>query len=173
MNIEFEVLKRNNVKHYKAKHKWISDESINYLFIPQFIPQKIIPPTVERMMEFSVFKDTSVQYMIKVDGNIVGDVGIDYDFEYLYKKVPSAWIGITIGEKEYFGTGVAKKAMEFLESEIIKKGYNRIELGVFEFNKRAIAFYEKLGYKRIATIENFTYYNGEWYADIRYEKILG
>ena len=49
-------------------------------------------------------------------------------------------------------------------------GYNRIELGVFEFNKRARKFYEKTGYEKIACLKDFTYYAGKWWADYRYEK---
>ena len=45
-----------------------------------------------------------------------------------------------------------------------------IELGVFEFNIRARRFYEKIGYNQIACLKDFTYYNGKWWADYRYEK---
>jgi len=47
------------------------------------------------------------------------------------------------------------------------QGLKRIELGVFEFNTNAINLYQKLGYKDIARINNFTC--GQ---DIRMEKYL-
>lgn len=41
---------------------------------------------------------------------------------------------------------------------------------MFEYNTKAINFYEKNGYRAIGKSENFVYYNGNWYSDIRMEK---
>lgn len=48
----------------------------------------------------------------------------------------------------------------------------RIELGVFEFNTNALKLYQKLGYKEINRTEDFTYWNGKMWHDIRMEKYL-
>jgi len=48
----------------------------------------------------------------------------------------------------------------------------RIELDVFEFNTQAIKLYRKLGYKEIARIPDFTYWQGKVWQDIRMEKYL-
>ena len=172
MNIEFKFLEKNNQEHYKAKHKWICDENINHLFTPQFVPQKIVPPLLSDMLNHFDDRVTSFHYMIYLDGEIVGDLGVDFDFPMLYNKVPSAWIGITIGEASARGKGVGKKTMQFVEKLALEQGFNRIELGVFEFNQKAIAFYESLGYKRIGQINDFTFYKGKYHADFRYEKLL-
>ncbi|WP_100402900.1 GNAT family N-acetyltransferase [Bacillus sp. FJAT-42315] len=59
------------------------------------------------------------------------------------------------------------------ENDPVKKqGIKRIELGVFEFNKQAQKLYQKLGYKEIGRIENFTYWQGEMWTDIRMEKYV-
>jgi RimJ/RimL family protein N-acetyltransferase len=55
---------------------------------------------------------------------------------------------------------------------IKKESYNRIELGVFEFNTVAIGLYKKMGYNEIGRIEDFTYWNGKMWQDIRMEKII-
>ena len=64
------------------------------------------------------------------------------------------------------------KTPESIVKKLRKNGYEKIELGVFEFNKRAIKFYEKIGYEKITSLENFTYYDGKWWNDYRYEKKL-
>ena len=95
------------------------------------------------------------------------------DPEHLLKPVPgSAWIGITIGEPEARGRGIGREAMRYLEAQITAKGLKRIELGVFEFNAAAIALYRKLGYREFARIEDFTYWQGRLWKDIRMEKYL-
>ncbi len=89
------------------------------------------------------------------------------------KKVSgTSWLGLIIGEKEYWGTGAAVIAMKFFEDESLRLGLKRIELGTFEFNIRAQNFYKKLGYTEIGRLKNFTYYNNRFWDDIRMEKIL-
>jgi RimJ/RimL family protein N-acetyltransferase len=170
--IEFKRLEQNNKEHYIAKHKWISDCSINHLFIPQFVPMDIVPPSLEEMMSYFDKRETTKNYMIYYNNEIIGDFQIDYNFDMLYSKEPSAWIGITIGEESARGKKIGSKVMKFIEEEVKQDGFCRIELGVFEFNTKAIAFYEKLGYKRIGEIKGFTYYNGSFHSDFRYEKRL-
>ena len=62
--------------------------------------------------------------------------------------------------------------MEYLEAQVRDQGLKRIELGVFEFNSPAIGLYKKMGYKEIGRIKDFTFYQGEMWADIRMEKYL-
>lgn len=62
--------------------------------------------------------------------------------------------------------------MQYLEEQIKEQGIKRIELGVFEFNKPAQSLYQKLGYKEISYIENFTFREGKMWSDIRMEKYL-
>ena len=62
--------------------------------------------------------------------------------------------------------------MQYLENEIKSQGLKRIELGVFEFNTNAIKLYQKLGYKEIARIADFTYWQEKMWQDIRMEKYI-
>ena len=113
-------------------------------------------------------------YLIYLDDLLVGEMNYMVDPNHLYKKEEgTAWIGITIGEPEGRGKGIGYHAIHFLEEEIKKDGLNRVELGVFEFNTQARNLYEKLGYKEIGRIENFTYWADKMWFDIRMEKYLG
>jgi RimJ/RimL family protein N-acetyltransferase len=113
-------------------------------------------------------------YLIYLDDLLIGEMNYMVDPNHLYKKEEgTAWIGITIGEPEGRGKGIGYHAIQFLEEEIKKDGLNRVELGVFEFNTQARNLYEKLGYREIGRIENFTYWADKMWFDIRMEKYLG
>jgi RimJ/RimL family protein N-acetyltransferase len=108
-----------------------------------------------------------------LDGQLVGEMDYQIEPRLLYRKdVGSAWIGILIGEEIARGKGLGYQAFQFLEKEIKREGLKRIELGVFEFNHNAIKLYEKLGYQEITRFENFTYWQGKMWCDIRMEKYL-
>ncbi len=53
-------------------------------------------------------------------------------------------------EKVYQGKGLAQKAMEELIAQTHKQGLERIRLTVNKTNAKAIAFYEKQGFEKIA-----------------------
>jgi RimJ/RimL family protein N-acetyltransferase len=115
----------------------------------------------------------SHMYLIYVQGELVGAMDYQVDPPYVYKKVEgTAWIGITIGEESGRGKGIGFHALQYLEEQIKLHGLKRIELGVFEFNTRAIKLYQKSGYKEIARIADFTYWQGKMWQDIRMEKHL-
>ncbi|MBO9130415.1 GNAT family N-acetyltransferase [Bacillus sp. 165] len=112
-------------------------------------------------------------YLMYMDDKLIGEMNYTVDPSHLYKKeTGTAWIGITIGEPQGRGKGIGYLAMRYLEEEIKKHGLKRIELGVFEFNIQAQKLYGKQGYKEIGRIDNFTYWEGKMWSDIRMEKYL-
>ena len=61
----------------------------------------------------------------------------------------SAEIGIMIGEKDNLGKGYGSEALNLLlKFGFESRNYNNISLRVMSFNERAIACYEKVGFKR-------------------------
>jgi RimJ/RimL family protein N-acetyltransferase len=112
-------------------------------------------------------------YLIYAGKQLVGEVEYQANPVQLYKKDTStAWIGIVIGEGSARGQGVGNLAMNFIERQIRAQGFRRIELGVFEFNTRAIKLYQKLGYREIRRLDNSTYWQDRMWQDIRMEKYL-
>ena len=112
-------------------------------------------------------------YLIYLGEQLVGEMDYQIDPRHLYRKeMPTAWIGIVIGEEIARGKGIGYHAMEYLEKEIKEQGLHRIELGVFEFNTHAIKLYRRAGYKEIGRIPEFTYYQGRMWQDIRMEKFI-
>jgi RimJ/RimL family protein N-acetyltransferase len=112
-------------------------------------------------------------YLIYLNDQLVGEVNYMVDPAHLFKKENgTAWIGIDIGEASARGKGIGYSAMQYLEEQIKLAGYKRIELGVFEFNINAIKLYQKSGYSEIGRINDFTYWQGRMWQDIRMEKYI-
>ncbi len=110
-------------------------------------------------------------YLISLGGRLVGEMNYQIDPPHLLRRVPgTAWVGITIGEAHGRGRGVGRLALRHLEREIAAQGLVRIELGVFAFNLPALALYTKLGYQEFARVDDFTYWQGRMWQDIRMEK---
>jgi RimJ/RimL family protein N-acetyltransferase len=110
-------------------------------------------------------------YLISLGARLIGEMSYQIDPEHLLKKVPgTAWVGITIGEAQGRGRGVGRQALHYLEREIVARGLSRIELGVFAFNLPALALYTKLGYREFGRVDDFTYWQGRMWQDIRMEK---
>jgi RimJ/RimL family protein N-acetyltransferase len=78
------------------------------------------------------------------ENKTIGFVELD-GYEWSARK---AWVGIAIGEADFRGKGYGTEAMNLL-LKFAFHGLNlhRVNLSVFEFNKRAIRSYEKCGFK--------------------------
>jgi len=129
--------------------------------------QNVTQATLVKRLEHDVI------YLIHRGAALIGEMNYQVDPAHLYKKeAGTGWIGITIGEESARGMGVGSLAIAYLEAEIKQAGLRRIELGVFEFNANALKLYTRSGYQRIGIIENFTYWRGKMWQDIRMEKYL-
>lgn len=172
-SLHFEELVEPTRKIAEIFHRWENDPEL----IPFTRPNRSRQELDERnLVTVGTLRERIKQvkiYLIYRGDWLIGKLSFAVDPDYLYKKEPgTAWIGITIGEAEARGKGVGFKAMRYLEEQIAAAGLKRIELGVFEFNKPAIALYRKLGYREIGRIEEFTYWQGRMWQDIRMEKYL-
>lgn len=79
----------------------------------------------------------------------------------------SAMVGIFIGDKEQWGKGYAKEAMELLiEYSFRIQNLHSLMLGVYCFNTRAIALYEKLGFKAIGIRREVRKIDGKYHNAI-------
>ncbi|MEN8171934.1 MAG: GNAT family N-acetyltransferase [Chloroflexota bacterium] len=173
MNTTFKKLTKPTPEIAAAFNKWANDPTL----VPRIRPNR---SKDELEQPFSVTVESLVKrlehvqtYLIYADGQLVGEMNFQIDPSYLFKEeTGTAWIGIVIGESYGRGIGVGVQAMSYLEERIQEQGLKRIELGVFEFNAYAIKLYQKLGYQEIGRIDNFTYWDGRLWQDIRMEKYL-
>jgi RimJ/RimL family protein N-acetyltransferase len=173
MNIHFEQLTEPTPSVVEVIDRWENDPNI----IPLTRPNK---NKLELERRYKVTLDEIKErlknhhiYLIYLNDQLIGEMNYMIDPGHLLKKeTGTAWIGITIGEQDGRGKGIGYQAIEFIEKQIKKEGLKRIELGVFEFNKQAFNLYQKLGYKEIGRIDNFTYWQDRMWKDIRMEKYL-
>lgn len=175
MNIKIEKININDDTQIKAMTKWGNDKKLHHLVIPVKDKNLLELETVESMKEkYQKNPEFAMGlYLVFDDSKPIGNFSLQMDPDHLMKKIQgTSWLGLTIGEKEYWGTGVAQIAMKYFEDESKRLGAKRIELGTFEFNLRAQAFYKKLGYVEIGRIPDFTYWEDKYWDDIRMEKNL-
>jgi RimJ/RimL family protein N-acetyltransferase len=173
MRVTFTKLTEPDPEFAAALDRWSNDQSIVKYIRPSRNKgelEQVIPVTVESLAERQQFVTT---YLIYTDGRLVGEMNYQIDPPYLLKKVSgTAWIGILIGEEPARGKGIGPQAMQYLEEQIKAQGLKRIELGVFEFNTNAMKLYQRMGYEEIGRVDNFTYWDGRMWQDIRMEKSL-
>ena len=174
MQVSFKELVAPTAEIARHLNSWANDREIVHLMRPSFSKEELEAKalvTVQTMMKR--IANGHVIYLIYAEGQLVGEMNYIVDPPHLMKHEPgSTWLGITIGEASARGKGIGGQAMQHLEDEIRAEGLVRIELGVFEYNTPATKLYKKMGYEEIGRIENFTYWDGKMWTDIRMEKRL-
>lgn len=92
-------------------------------------------------------KRTDLDYCFAIhtvaEDKLIGNL----DFDGIHPVVHNAWVGIGIGERDYWSQGYGTEAMALL----MRYGFDqldlrRVSLTVFEYNTRAIQSYQKLGF---------------------------
>jgi RimJ/RimL family protein N-acetyltransferase len=79
-----------------------------------------------------------------------------------------AWLGIGIGDRDNWGRGIGTEAIGLaLRFAFHELNLHRVQLTVFEYNDRAIAVYEKLGFQREGVYREALYRD-----DVRYDMYL-
>ena len=173
MNITYIKLTEPTANFAEALNKWENDPALVHLTRPNQNQEDLEKESVVTLDTIKERLEHNQIYLIHMDGQIIGEVSYQVDPRHLYKKeTGTAWIGITIGERTARGKGIGFSAMQFLEEEIKQQGLKRMELGVFEFNAVAIKLYKKLGFHEITRINDFTFWMGRLWQDIRMEKYI-
>ncbi|WP_371815012.1 GNAT family N-acetyltransferase [Exiguobacterium sp. s154] len=154
-------------------NRWNNDPEIVHLIRPSRSEEELtayyemtVGDLEERLLTHDIF-------LIYADDHLVGEMNVMYDPPYLYRQEPgTAWLGFVIGESVGRGKGIGTEALRLLEEILRAKQTPRMELGVFAFNHAAHRLYTKCGYQEIGRIEHFTYWDGQFWSDIRMEKRL-
>lgn len=173
MNINFVELIQPTLEIAAAFSKWENDPDLIPFMRPCQNEKDLVKITEVTIESLKQRLEHGLTWLMYCDGQLIGEMGYQIDPAHLYKKEPNtAWIGITIGEKIARGNGIGFQAMQFLEERVKEENLPRMELGVFEFNERAIKLYKKLGFQEIARIDDFTYWQGKMWQDIRMDKYI-
>ena len=173
MDIQFKNLTEPTPEVAEHLSKWENDPALIPLIRPNPNKEALLHRETVTVSDLEQRLEHNSIYLIYLDGQLIGEMNYQVDPGHLYKKEPgTAWIGIEIGEEIGRGKGIGSLALQYLEEEIKRQGLKRIELGVFEFNTNAIKLYQNMGYKEIARIDSFTYWQDKMWQDIRMEKYV-
>ena len=111
--------------------------------------------------------------MVLHDGVCIGEANFEIDPpKLLTKDANTAWLALMIGDASLRRCGLGTRIMGHLEALAADAGAERVELGVFEYNERALLFFESLGYEEFARRADRAYWDGTMWADIRLLKQL-
>jgi RimJ/RimL family protein N-acetyltransferase len=94
----------------------------------------------------------------KEDDKLIGSI------ELMGIQWPSgdAWVGIGIGERDYWGKGYGTEAMKIILRYAFEElNLHRVSLSVFDYNQRAIRSYEKAGFQHEGRIRQYVTREGK------------
>jgi RimJ/RimL family protein N-acetyltransferase len=105
---------------------------------------------------------------ILADDHLIGDVGLGG----LSWNHGDAYLGIGIGEREFWGKGYGSDAMKImLAYAFTELNLRRVTLNVYEYNQRAIGSYEKAGFQHEGRVRQYLNREGRRW-DLVYMGIL-
>jgi RimJ/RimL family protein N-acetyltransferase len=173
LNITFSKLTQPTIEIAACFERWENDPDLIPFMRPNHNQQDLEKREIVTIASLTKRIENHEIHLIYLDDQLVGEVNYTIDPAHLLKKeAGTAWIGVDIGEADARGKGIGHSAMQYLEEQIRFAGYKRIELGVFEFNLNAIKLYQKSGYAEIGRINDFTFWQGKMWQDIRMEKYI-
>jgi RimJ/RimL family protein N-acetyltransferase len=116
------------------------------------------PKQIKEWME----KDSSTSYEFALrtleDNRLIGSVGLG-GIDWVARN---CWVGIGIGEREYWGKGYGSDAMDLiLRFAFASLNLKRVSLDVFEYNRRAFLSYCKCGFKEEGRLRQWMQRGGE------------
>ncbi len=107
--------------------------------------------------------ETFVYKVIDQDsGKVIGHISLGR----IDRENKSARIGkVLVGDQNVRGKGIGQQMMkEVLRIAFDELGLHRVTLGVFDFNKSAIACYEKIGFKKEGLLRDSSKYGNEYWS---------
>ena len=139
--------------------KWSNDPEIRKL-IGEVVSMS--QADADKFLE-RVYSDNTREWfviVVKENDRVIGETG-------LLRMFP-AWrttdISIIIGEKDAWGKGYGTEAILLLLDYAFRYlNFHRVAIGVVGFNKSAIRFWEKVGFKKEGIQRDGYYYNHKYY----------
>ncbi|WP_419904983.1 GNAT family N-acetyltransferase [Kiloniella sp.] len=143
-----------------ALYKWACDQDVTKYSSSWFVIPK--PKECHKAWLASLNeRDTSIDLAICCNDTqqIIGYAGIT-SINYINR---TGEYYILIGEKDYWGRGIASETTKIITSYGFKSlGLNRVELTSFADNPAAIAAYTKAGYKHEGVLRQSSFREGEY-----------
>ena len=135
--------------------KIIGGETDNLSFGPEGVP--LDAEAEQAYLAMQAESHDNIQLLAKVNGEIIGTASLNRKRGRMYHR---AEFGISL-KKAWWGCGAAIVLAQGVLDFAKKAGIEQVNLEVRSDNKRAIALYEKLGFRKLCTFPGFFKMNGE------------
>ena len=138
---------------------WVKDEAFLYQFAGPVFHFPLDHKQLEKYIEEKNRKIFRVKYT--EHNKIIGHAELN-DINQIHKKARIS--RILIGDETYRGKGLGKQLIQkILITAFLELDLHRVDLGVFDFNKGAIACYESCGLKKEGLLrETFKFQDKFW-----------
>lgn len=135
--------------------KIIGGETDNLSFGAEGVP---LDETAERgYLAMQAESCDSIQLLAKVEGEIIGTASLNRKQGRMHHR---AEFGISL-KKAWWGCGAARALARGVLDFAREAGIEQVNLEVRSDNQRAIALYEKLGFRKLCTFPGFFKINGK------------
>lgn len=119
---------------------------------------------IKEWLEKELGKDNPKLFMFAIhslqDRQLIGEI----DMDIVLWTHGESFVGIVLGEREYWGKGYGTDAMRvILRYAFMELNLQRVSLNVFEYNPRARRSYEKAGFKEEGRCREFLQRDGKRY----------
>lgn len=143
-------------EHIPFYYAWRNNPEIAIFDQSEFLR----PMSYEEVHDWSMRMVEGTTYLIKQDDVPIGTCA----FMNVDQRNRHAELSIVIGEAKQWGKGYGTQVM----NQLLVWGFEgmnleRLYLRVFDFNARAIALYEKMGFKREGTMRKMVYRDGAYH----------
>jgi RimJ/RimL family protein N-acetyltransferase len=141
-------------------HQWNFDPEITRYFTSRWP----VSMTEQKKWFDGQVNDARKKRLVVTDrstGRAIGILGI-MDIDHVNKNCE---IGITIGDRTYWGQQHAKEAMELaLRFLFMQLNMHLVYLRVMEDNERAVAFFQKCGFTKSGLLRDMVFVNGTYHC---------
>jgi RimJ/RimL family protein N-acetyltransferase len=149
-----------------AVMKWVNDEEVTDMLGGEILAYPVSSIAEERFIEANASpSDKQKTFAIETlaERRYIGGIS----FNVIDWRNRSAAVGIVIGDKSLWGKGYGTDAMRVLmRLAFDKMNLHRLGLNVFDNNQRAIASYEKCGFKREGVLREDHFGRGKYHDTI-------
>ena len=139
--------------------KWSNDPEIRKL-IGEVVSMS--QADADKFLERVYSDNTREWFVIVVKENdlVIGETGL----LRMFPAWRTADISIIIGEKDAWGKGYGTEAILLLLDYAFRcLNFHRVAIGIVGFNKRAISFWKKIGFKKEGVQRDGYYYNHKYF----------
>ena len=141
--------------------RWFNDPEVRQ-YLAMYMPMSMAEEEkwFERQLED---QDSRIFAIETEDGVHIGNCGL-HNFDWKNRR---AVLGISIGEKEYWGKGYGSDAVRTLLGFAFgEMNLHRVQLEVHDFNPRAIRCYEKCGFRHEGRLREARFSDGRYHDEL-------